>query len=92
DVLAVVSRAAHLGQSALTVRLGDGRSITASPEHPTVDGRVLAGLRPGDQLDGATVDSVQWLSYHEAATYDILPAGGSGTYWADGVLLKSTLP
>lgn len=42
-------------------------------------------------LDDTLVIAVELLAYDAGATYDLLPAGGSGLYWANGVLLKSTL-
>jgi len=71
--------------------LSDGRELWASPRHPTSDGRVLGGLRVGDQLDGAQVTLLERFTYQASATYDVLPAGDTGFYWANGVLLGSTL-
>jgi hypothetical protein len=71
--------------------LSDGRSVDASPGHPTVDGRRAADLAPGDEYDGATVVSAERVPYRGLATFDILPAGATGAYWADGVPLGSTL-
>jgi len=71
--------------------LGDGRAITASPGHPSGDGRPLGELIVGDMLDGALVISVGSVHYDYKATYDLLPAGASGLYWANGILLRSTL-
>jgi hypothetical protein len=31
------------------------------------------------------------VPYDGTRTYDLLPAGATGTYWANGVLLSSTL-
>ncbi len=71
--------------------LADGRELWASPGHPTTDGRVLADLHPGDVLDGSPVMRADLVPYNGAATYDILPAGSTGYYWADGILMGSTL-
>jgi hypothetical protein len=73
------------------VTLADGRTVAASPGHPAADGRELGGLRAGDKLDGASVITVELVSYRGGATYDLLPSGGTGLYRANGVLLKSTL-
>ncbi len=73
------------------VRLNDGRSVAASPGHPTAEGRALGNYQVGDVLDGALVMAVEPLAYDGGATYDLLPSGGAGLYWANGVLLKSTL-
>ncbi len=71
--------------------LSDGRAVSVSPGHPTEDGRRVGDLRAGDALDGATVTSAERLRYGGGATFDVLPAGGTGAYWANGVLLGSTL-
>lgn len=73
------------------VVLSDGRELWASPGHPTADGRLLGELRAGQWLDGALVVSAAWEAYNGQATYDILPAGATGLYWANGVLLAGTL-
>ena len=73
------------------VILSDGRELWASPSHPTADGRTLGDLKVGNLLDGARVDFIEHLPYEEIATYDILPSGGTGFYWANGILMGSTL-
>lgn len=75
----------------LHVALSDGRELRASPQHPTADGRALADLEVNDLLDGARVILVERLPYQGIATYDILPSGDTGFYWADGILIGSTL-
>jgi Hint domain len=75
----------------VTVRLSDGRTVTASPGHPTAEGRPLGDYQVGDSLDGALVISVESVTYREEVTYDILPSGTTGLYWANGILLRSTL-
>ena len=79
------------GHDAVRLVLGDGRRVTASAGHPTVDGRSLGRLHVGDILDGSYVVSVEIIHMHDEGTYDVLPSGPSGAYWADGVLLRSTL-
>ncbi len=73
------------------ITLDDGRSVVASPGHPTADGRRVGDLRAGDALDGARVVAAERVPYDGGATFDVLPAGPSGAYWANGVLLGSTL-
>jgi len=72
--------------------LDDGRTLSASPGHPLPDGRRLGDLRPGDQVDGARVLRANLVSYAEPRTFDLLPSGATGAYWADGIPLASTLP
>ena len=71
--------------------LDDGRAVFVSPGHPTADGRLVRDLVSGDTLNGARVATAERVRYLGGATYDILPAGASGVYWANGVLLGSTL-
>ena len=73
------------------VKLSDGRTITASPGHPTAEKRALCEYQVGDTLDGALVVTVEYTIYNGGATYDFLPTGLTGLYWANGILLMSTL-
>ena len=70
--------------------LDDGRTLTVSPQHPTVDALVQE-LRVGDVYDGASIVRLDFVPYTGARTFDLLPSGPSGIYWADGVPLRSTL-
>ncbi|MBA3393434.1 MAG: hypothetical protein H0T89_12355 [Deltaproteobacteria bacterium] len=71
--------------------LADGREVIASPGHPTADARALGTLAVGDALDGSTVITVTRQPYRADRTYDLVPASATRTYWANGVLLASTL-
>jgi hypothetical protein len=73
------------------ITLSDGRSVTTSPGHPSSTGRSLGEFQPGDTLDGARVTTVEKISYNGGFTYDILPSGSTGLYWANDILLRSTL-
>ena len=81
---------APFGHREIRVVLADGRAVVASPGHPTADGRRVGALSPGDLLDGSRVLTVDVLPYI-GDTWDLLPRSATGTYWADGVLLGSTL-
>lgn len=71
--------------------LSDGRAVTASPGHPTAEGRPLGDYRINDALDGAIVIAIDYVEYDSGATYDLLPSGETGLYWGNGIRLKSTL-
>lgn len=71
--------------------LADGRVVTASPEHPTADGRTLRELAVGATLDASAVISLERIAFTGERTWDILPSGPTGRYIADGVVLGSTL-
>lgn len=80
-----------VGHQVVHVTLSDGRELWASPGHPTADGRVLSDLQMRDLLDGARVTLIERLPYRGTATYDLLPSGDTGFYWANGILMGSTL-
>jgi Hint domain len=71
--------------------LDDGRELYVSPGHPTADGLTAGELKAGGRLDGGIILSAQPVSYNDTATYDLLPDGSTGLYWANGILLASTL-
>ena len=71
--------------------LDDGRELWVSPGHPTAEGRTVGQLRVGDPLDGVMVLSAERVPYAGSVTYDLLPAGETGFYWANGILIASSL-
>jgi hypothetical protein len=94
----VVGRVEQIASIAITgehyvarVVLGDGRTFTASPEHPVLGDRVVQDLRIGEIYDGSTIAALEFLRYTEPRTYDLLPSGATGVYWADDAPLRSTL-
>ena len=72
------------------VTLADGRVVSASPGHPTADGTALSELRPGNALSGSVVRRVERAPFSGARTFDVLPSGVTGAYWAEGVVLRSS--
>ena len=79
------------GHLMVHVTLADGRQLWASPGHRTADGRPLGSLAVGDVVDGSRVGGWEVVAYSGDRTYDLLPAGPTGFYWAGGILLSSTL-
>lgn len=69
----------------LSIRLADGRVLVASPGHPMADGTPLSALAS----DGA--HSIRETSLDDDRTFDVRPDGETGRYWAEGILLGSTL-
>jgi hypothetical protein len=90
-VLEVGSIEVPAGHLMVHLVLADGRELLASPGHRTADGRQLGLLGRGDSLDGSTISTLELVPYAGDRTFDLLPAGDTGTYWADGILLSSTL-
>ena len=79
------------GHRVVRMTLDDGRVASASARHPLAGGRVIASVRRGDAVDGSMVEHVELVPYAGARTWDVLPSGASGEYWADGVVMGSTL-
>ena len=90
-ILKVSSVPVPPGHPLIHISLADGREIAASPGHPTTDGRTFGDIKTGDFLDGARVIQVDILASNQPATFDLLPSGVTGFYWANGVLIGSTL-
>ncbi len=90
-ILKVTSVPSPANHVMVHIRLDDGRELWASAGHPTADGRRLGDLKAGDLLDGVRITLAERVPYDGAATYDLLPAGDTGFYWANGILLGSTL-
>lgn len=96
DVVVVVpvvaiNQQAVANHRVMSVRLTDGTAMQISPGHPTADGRTFADLEAGGALDGHNIASAALVDYEHPHTYDILPGSRSGTYFASGVLIGSTL-
>jgi hypothetical protein len=90
-ILATRSVRVPASHQMIHVTLSDGRELWASPGHPTSDGRNLAALKIGDTLNGAPIIQLERIPYSGTTTFDILPSGGTGFYWANGILMGSTL-
>ena len=71
--------------------LADKRELFVLPNHPTADKRLFGDLLIGDVLDGSQIKIAEHVPYNGTYTYDILPSGQTGFYWADGILVASTL-
>ena len=90
-VLEVGSIQVPAGHMMVHLVLSDGRELLASPGHRTADGRQLGLLARGDSLDGSIITTWELMPYAGDRTYDLLPAGPTGAYWANGIQLSSTL-
>ena len=86
-IVAIGSAPVPVTHEVVRLVLADGRTVLASPGHPTADGRLVGELRAGDLLDGAEVMSADLVRYTAGFTFDLLPFGASGAYWANGVPL-----
>jgi hypothetical protein len=76
----------------LRIALTDGAILNISPGHPLANGTPLSSLAVGDNVDEQhSVQTVQLVPYTYDRTYDILPSSSTGTYFAAGTLLGSTL-
>jgi hypothetical protein len=73
------------------VTLETGSVLEISAPHPTADGRRFGDLHMGGHLGGIQITKLEVIPYGYNFTYDILPASDSGTYFAGGALVGSTL-
>ena len=98
-VVAVVDKVARTlvprGHQMIRVVLHDGRKLLASAGHPLTDGQKLEQLVTEDVVDGSIVIALEDVPYNGQYTgqytFDFLPGGATGWYWADDVLIASTL-
>jgi hypothetical protein len=86
-----VHRTLAVNHRMVRVELASGSVLDISAPHPTADGRTFGALAPGELLGGVLIEKVSRVPYTEPYTYDILPGSDSGTYFAGGVLIGSTL-
>ncbi len=76
----------------LRITLTDGAILDISPGHPLANGSPLASLSAGNNIDEQhRVQAIELVPYSHDRTYDILPSSSTGTYFAAGALLGSTL-
>lgn len=80
-----------LHHEVVRLQLANGRTLLASPEHPLPDGRVVGDLQAGETLSDIAILNAQQIPYNGDSTYDVLPSGPTGFYWAEGVLLGTTI-
>jgi hypothetical protein len=73
------------------ITLEDGRHLVVSPNHPSSEYKSLGEYRVGQVLDGSIIRESQLQPYSAQFTYDLLPDTRGGLYWADGILVGSTL-
>lgn len=90
-VIALGSTKAPVDHRVIRLVLADGRSVTASPGHPLVDGRTFGALGPGDLVDGSPITSLVSIGYSGGETFDLVASGPTGAYLSDGIPLGSTL-
>ena len=79
------------GTQVIHLVLDDGRQLIVSSRHPLADRRTVGTLFVGDNVDGAKLVVLESVPLDGDATYDILPSGDTGLYWANGILVGSTL-
>ena len=90
-ILKVVRTAVPNTHIVTHLALENGRELFVSPGHPRGDGYTIGDLRVGDVFNGSRVKLADNIPYLKKFTYDILPAGKTALYWANGMLLGSTL-
>jgi len=90
-VIRVVKTPVSPSHKVVHIILQDGRQVSASPGHPTIDGRTIDLLKVGDALDGSKVVKKEIIAYKDQFTFDLLPESDTGFYFTNGIPLKSSL-
>lgn len=75
----------------LDIKLKDKRSISAVHKHPDGSYKALLFYKVGDSLDGSEILKLERRRIEGDSLWDILPEGLMATYWANGVLLTSSM-
>ena len=75
-LIAVGSTPVPATHEMVRLALNDGRVVTASPGHPTADGRGIGDLAVDDTLDGARVVTTERVRYCEAIPQPLLQEKG----------------
>lgn len=91
SVIRVVKTPVSPSHKVVHITLEDGREVSASPGHPTIDGKTIDLLKVGETLDASMVAKIEILAYDDDFTFDLLPTGDTGFYFANGIPLKSSL-
>lgn len=80
------------GHSMIVLELSDGRKLQVTAEHPSaVVSKSIDQYSIGEEINGSVITQKSVIIYEEEYTYDILPSGETGFYWANGILIGSTL-
>lgn len=79
------------GHHVSRLSLSDGTVLEVSEGHPMGDGTSFGSLSVGDMRGSLTVMAIERIPYQHGFTFDILPDSSTGTYFAGGMLMGSTL-
>ncbi|OGE63099.1 hypothetical protein A2964_03275 [Candidatus Daviesbacteria bacterium RIFCSPLOWO2_01_FULL_40_27] len=91
DIIKVSSTQAPASHRVVHLTLSDGRELWVSPNHPTIDGLEAGQLQVGQNYDGSIILSSELIPYWDNKTYDLLPNSETGFYFANSILMGSTL-
>lgn len=86
----MINKVPVLNHMVLQLTFSDKTILKVSPNHPTADMRLVKDLKAGDLLTKEIIE-IKLIPYNYKYTYDILPDSLTGTYYANGILIGSTL-
>ncbi|MDB4285859.1 hypothetical protein N9933_00995 [bacterium] len=75
----------------LSLKLKDGRELSVSALHPDANGIPLEQYSLGDTLAGSVIIHYELIPYEDTYTMDIYVDGPMNSYFANGILIGSTL-
>lgn len=91
DIAKVSATTVSSSHQVIHLILTDGRQLWVSSHHPTANGIEAGQLPVGQNYDGSVILSVELIPYWDNKTYDLLPNSETGFYFANGILMGSTL-
>lgn len=91
EVIKVSSSEVSSAHQVVHLVLTDGRELWVSPDHPAANGFKVGQLMQGEPYDGSVIQKATLVSYWDNKTYDLLPDSETGYYFANGILMGSTL-
>ena len=76
----------------VNIELDNKIILEALPDHPLGPSKYkFRDLRTGHEIDGHKIVSIKLVPYKHKYIYDILPQSRTGTYYANDVLIGSSL-
>lgn len=91
DIIKTSNTTTPITHKVVYLILADGRELWVSPNHPAANGLEVGQLQIGQSYNGSVILSAELVPYWDNKTYDLLPNSETGFYFANGILMGSTL-
>ncbi len=91
DVIKISNTPTPITHKVVHLVLTDGRQLWVSPNHPTVSSLEVGQLQVGQSYNSSVILIAELIPYWDNKTYDLLPNSDTGFYYANGILMGTTL-